>query len=161
MWFLKLNLEATVLCLSGVLAIFVIGMLIGSFRGPRGKPKIIVLCGSSKFVDRMAVCSWLLERDEGAITMGLHLLPWWYATENEIPDHLAEHEGVADQMDQLHMRKIDLADEVFIVNSGHYIGDSTRAEIEYAKKKSKPLRWYTHDEIGFLVERILDFHKEH
>jgi hypothetical protein len=39
------------------------------------KPKIVVLCGSSKFVDIMAVCAWLIERDEQAMTMGLHLLP--------------------------------------------------------------------------------------
>ena len=56
----------------------------------------------------MAVCAWLIERDEGAITMGLHLLPQWYC-KNEIPDHLAEHEGVAEKMDELHMRKIDMA----------------------------------------------------
>ncbi len=36
------------------------------------RPKIIVLCGSSKFVDIMAVTVWILERDEGAISMGLH-----------------------------------------------------------------------------------------
>lgn len=39
------------------------------------KPKIVTLCGSSRFVGIMAVCAWLIERDEGAITMGLHLLP--------------------------------------------------------------------------------------
>jgi len=40
----------------------------------KNRPKIITLCGSSRFVDVMAVVGWLLERDEGAITMGLHLL---------------------------------------------------------------------------------------
>ncbi|MFA6054024.1 MAG: hypothetical protein WC769_01490 [Thermodesulfovibrionales bacterium] len=58
------------------------------------KTKVIVLCGSSKFCDIMAVCAWLLERNEKVITMGLHLLPFWYS-EEKIPDHLAEHEGVA------------------------------------------------------------------
>lgn len=53
------------------------------------KPKVIVLCGSSRFVDIMAVTAWLLEKEEGAITMGLHLLPEWYS-EDPIPDHLAE-----------------------------------------------------------------------
>ena len=81
------------------------------------KPKVVVLCGSSRFVDIMAVCAWIIERDEGAISMGLHLLPGWYSMEN-IPDHLAEHEGVADAMDELHLIKIDLSDEVFVVDSG-------------------------------------------
>ena len=117
------------------------------------KPKIVVLCGSSRFCDVMAVCAWLIERDENAITMGLHLLPQWYA--KDIPDHLAEVEGVAAQMDELHLRKIDMCDEVFIVNCNSYIGDSTLREFEYAKKISKPIRWFTKDPIGRKVAAII------
>ncbi len=110
-------------------------------------PKVVVLCGSSRFVDIMAVCAWLIERDEKAITMGLHLLPGWYSKER-IPDHLAEDEGVRDQMDKLHLRKIDLANEIFVVNANDYIGSSTKNEIIYAKSLGKHIRWFTHDEIG-------------
>ncbi len=124
------------------------------------KPKVIVLCGSSKFCDIMAVCAWLLERDEKAISMGLHLLPGWYSRD-EIPDHLAEHEGVADAMDELHKRKIDLADEIFVVNFNGYIGHSTRSEIEYATQKEIPIRWFACDDIGIEVLAImLERHKE-
>lgn len=118
------------------------------------KQKVVVLCGSSKFVDIMAVCAWFIERDEKAITMGLHLLPHWYSKE-PIPDHLAEFEGVQKEMDALHKRKIDLADEIFVVNSKDYIGESTKSEIEYAQAKGIPIRWYTHDEIGIKVDRML------
>jgi len=118
------------------------------------KPKIVVLCGSSRFIDMFAVCAWLIERDEKAIALGLHLLPWWYSAE-AIPDHLAEHEGVAVQMDELHLRKIDLADEIFVVNCQQYIGDSTKREIEYAQRNGKPLRWLTHDTVGVEALRIL------
>lgn len=104
------------------------------------KPKIIVLCGSSKFVEVMAVTAWLLEKEEGAITMGLHLLPGWYA--KDVHDHLAESEGIADKMDELHKRKIDLADEIFIINYLDYIGDSTMAEMTYAAEKNIPARWF-------------------
>ncbi len=90
------------------------------------KPKVVVICGSSRFVDIMAVCEWIIERDELAITMGLNLLPWWY---DDIPDHLAEHERCAEQMDELHLRKIDLAGEIFVVDAGvdgkPYIGENT------------------------------------
>ena len=111
------------------------------------KPKIVVCCGSSRFVDVMAVCCWLLERDEGAIALGLHLLPQWYPN---VPEHhLAEHEGVADKMDELHLRKIDLADEIFVVNCEGYIGSSTTNEIAYAEKLGKPVRY-------FLSDRVLD-----
>lgn len=118
------------------------------------KPKIVVLCGSSRFCDVMAVCAWFIERDERAITMGLHLLPGWY-NEELIPDHLAEHEGVADAMDELHLRKIDLCDEIFIVNFNDYIGNSTKREIEYAQAQNKNIRWYTHDPIGGKVNNLV------
>ena len=123
------------------------------------RPKIVVLCGSSRFVDIMAVCAWLIERDEKAIVMGLHLLPFWYSRE-PIPDHLAEHEGVAAAMDELHLRKIDLAaergGEIFVVNYDDYIGDSTKREIEYAQSKKVNIRWFTHDPIGEKVKVLIE-----
>jgi hypothetical protein len=118
------------------------------------KPKVITLCGSSRYCDIMAVCAWLLEKHEKAITMDLHLLPPWYCQDN-IPDHLAEHEGVADQMDELHLRKIDLSDEIFVVNFNDYIGESTTKEVKYAESKDLPIRWFTHDYIGEKVNKII------
>jgi hypothetical protein len=117
------------------------------------RPKVVVLCGSSRFVQEMAVCAWLLERDEHAIAMGLHLLPWWYPSVPE--NHLAEHEGVQPQMDELHLRKIDLADEIFVVNRGDYIGSSTHNEVRYAIDSGKPVRWYNRDPVGEAVETML------
>ena len=37
--------------------------------------------------------------------------------------------------------KIDMADEIFVINVGGYIGDSTRSEIEYAKAHGKAVRY--------------------
>ena len=45
------------------------------------------------------------------------------------------------RLDELHLRKIDLADEVMVLNVGGYIGDSTRREIEYANAHGKPVRY--------------------
>lgn len=109
------------------------------------KPKVITLCGSSRFVDIMAVEAWRLERDEHVIAMGLHLLPQWYAA--DIPDHLAEHEGCAKEMDELHLRKIDISDEIFVVNVGGYIGESTKREIEYTRKQNKPVIYLEEDKV--------------
>lgn len=117
------------------------------------QPKRIVLCGSSRFCDVMAVCGWLLERDEGKIAMGLHLLPDWYP--NVPADHLAEHEGVAFAMDTLHLRKIDLAHEIFVVDVAGYIGSSCSNEIAYAKGRNLPIRYFTSDPIGRVVEAML------
>lgn len=54
---------------------------------------------------------------------------------------LAEAQGVAQQMDELHLRKIDLADRVIVMNVGGYIGDSTRREIAYATARGKPVSY--------------------
>ena len=58
-------------------------------------------------------------------------------------DHGAEAlgEDVVRRLDELHLRKIDLADEVLILNVGGYIGESTRRELAYARKKGKRLRF--------------------
>lgn len=104
------------------------------------KPKVVVLCGSTRFVDLMAVVAWWIERDEGAITMGTHLLPPWYS--DDLQDHhQAEHEGVKEKMDALHLAKIDRADEVFIVNFDGYVGESTQAEIAHAIQRNLLIRW--------------------
>lgn len=117
------------------------------------KTKVVTMCGSSRFVDVMAVCAWLIERDEHAVTMGLHLLPEWYC---KTPDHLAEFEGVASEMDALHLQKISMSDQVFVVNVNDYIGESTTREVEFAKSRGIPIRWFTHDNIGEKVLAIME-----
>ena len=103
-----------------------------------GSPKIICLCGSSRFIESFAVLAWEFEK-EGHITLGLHYLPPSYST--KVPDHIAEAEGVSRQMDELHLRKIDLADEVFVINVNGYIGESTAREIKYAEGLGKPVKY--------------------
>lgn len=44
-------------------------------------------------------------------------------------------------LDELHKRKIDLADEVYVLNVGGYIGESTKSEIQYAKEIRKRIRY--------------------
>lgn len=108
--------------------------------------KVVTLCGSTRFIDVISVCGWLIERDEQALTFGLHLLPGWYP--NCPPHHLAEQEGVADQMDALHLEKISRSDEMFVVDFNDYIGSSTLAEIAHAKARDIPVRYFSSDPIG-------------
>lgn len=108
---------------------------------PAGHPNIICLCGSSRFVAVMAVLAWQLEK-RGNIVLSLHLLPSWYTTK---ADHQAEHEGVAEFMDDLHLRKIDLADEVIVVDVDGYIGESTVREIQYARGTQTPSRYLSEE----------------
>lgn len=103
------------------------------------KPKIICICGSSRFIEEMVIWRWQAEK-QNIITLGMHLLPSWYC-DIPIPDHLAEHEGVSKQMDELHLRKIDISDEIFVFNKDGYIGESTRNEINYAESLGKPVKY--------------------
>ena len=50
-------------------------------------------------------------------------------------------EGTKEMLDDMHKRKIDMADEIFVINVGGYIGSSTRSEIEYAKLHDKTIRY--------------------
>jgi nucleoside 2-deoxyribosyltransferase len=63
------------------------------------------------------------------------------ASKHQPPDHGGEFMGpeVAAKLDELHLRKIDLADYVFVLNIDGYIGESTRREIEYANATGKPV----------------------
>ena len=124
------------------------------------KPLITCLCGSSRFVDIMAVVGWLLERDEGKIILSLHLLPRWYPNAPE--HHLAEAEGVADQLDELHLRKIDIADEIFVIDWHGYIGESTSREIEYATANNRPVRYLTKEPLylGFVRDALIAYAEE-
>lgn len=105
---------------------------------PQNRPKIVCICGSSRFVGVMAVEAWRLEKC-GIMALAPHLLPQWYEGVRE--HHQAEAEGVAHILDELHLRKIDMADEVFVVNPRGYIGERTSTEIGYAKEHGKPVRY--------------------
>ena len=50
-------------------------------------------------------------------------------------------EGTKEMLDKMHLSKIDLADEIFVINVDNYIGESTKREIEYAKSKNKIVRF--------------------
>ena len=50
-------------------------------------------------------------------------------------------EGTKEMLDQMHLRKIDMADEIYVINVGGYIGESTRREIEYAKRNGRVVRY--------------------
>ncbi len=105
------------------------------------KPKVICICGSTRFADIHAIMRWEFEKEGKAICLMINYLPSWYAKEQgwKGSDHFCEQSGCKEALDELHLRKIDLADEVFVVNKDGYIGNSTRREIEYAKAQGKPI----------------------
>ena len=50
-------------------------------------------------------------------------------------------EGTKEMLDDMHKRKIDMANEIFVINKGGYIGSSTKSEIEYAKSIGKRIKY--------------------
>jgi len=104
---------------------------------PSPRARIICLCGSTRFIEQFAIKTWELER-EGHIVLGCTLLPSWYC---DAPSHFGERTGTKAQCDELHLRKIDLADDVLVLNIGGYIGESTRNEIAYATRHGKPVTY--------------------
>ena len=50
-------------------------------------------------------------------------------------------ENVKEMLDDMHKRKIDMADEIFVINKDGYIGSSTKSEIDYAIKTNKKVRY--------------------
>lgn len=103
-------------------------------------PKIICLCGSTRFTEQMLVMQWELTK-QGFIVLSWCALPEWYFKGKD-KTHIGDQEGVKEIVDEIHLRKIDLADEVYILNINGYIGESTKKELEYAKKAGKEIRFY-------------------
>jgi len=107
-----------------------------------GKPPVICLCGSTRFADHHAIMRWELEK-QGAIVLMINYLPAWYAEAQGWGghDHFGEKAGIKEELDELHLRKIDISDKVMVINVGGYVGESTRKEIEYAIKEGKPVEY--------------------
>jgi len=89
-----------------------------------GKYKVITLCGSTKFKDEFIEAQKRLTI-EGNIVISVGLF-------GHSGDAEVWTEGTKAMLDDMHLRKIDMADEIFVINVGDYIGSSTQKEIEYA-----------------------------
>ena len=98
-----------------------------------GPYKIITLCGSTKFKEQYIEAQKRLTL-EGNIVISVGL--FGHSGDDEVWT-----EGTKAMLDDMHKRKIDLADEIFVVNVGGYIGESTRSEIEYAKSQGKDVKF--------------------
>ncbi len=98
-----------------------------------GKYKVITLCGSTRFKDAFIEAQKRLTL-EGNIVISVGLFGHSGDSEVWAP-------GTKEMLDDMHKRKIDMADEIYVINVGGYIGESTRSEIEYAKKNGRGVRY--------------------
>ncbi|MFD6531746.1 hypothetical protein [Streptomyces sp. NPDC060184] len=109
-------------------------------KGLLSLPPTVVICGSTRFMAEMSEAD-LRETAAGRIVVkpGCDM-----KSPHGLWSDPAEAEALKVRLDDLHRAKIRLADEVLVV--GDYIGDSTRAEIAYARSLGKPVR-FTHPEV--------------
>lgn len=108
------------------------------------RPTIVCLCGSTRFWREFQAAS-LRETLAGRIVLSIGAAS---GTNDEHFGHLPreEYDRVRAELDELHLRKIDLADEVLILNKDGYIGTSTRRQLSYAIDCGKRIRFL---EAGF------------
>ena len=100
-----------------------------------GKYKVITLCGSTRFKDDFL----LVQKDltlKGNIVISVGLFGH---ADGEFVNVITPEVKV--MLDDMHKRKIDMADEIFVINKDGYIGQSTRNEIEYAVKTGKKVNY--------------------
>ncbi len=97
-----------------------------------GNYKIITLCGSVKFKK-----DFLKQQEKLSLEGNIVLTPVFF----DNTENLVYTDELKQLLDDMHKRKIDLADEIFVINKGGYIGSSTRSEIEYALKTGKKINY--------------------
>ena len=99
---------------------------------PGGRPPVVCLCGSTRFKQAF------LDANRSETLAGRVVLSVGLFGHEEGIDMAGP---VKAMLDRLHLAKIDMADEVLVLNVGGYVGESTRREVEYARRHGKRLRW--------------------
>lgn len=101
---------------------------------------IITLCGSTKFKKEfMEAQKTLTLKGNIVISVGL----FGHSGDNEVWDGMDEgtYSETKEMLDDMHKRKIDISDSIFVINVNGYIGESTKSEIEYAIKTGKKVEY--------------------
>ena len=109
----------------------------GEIKLPPARPRIVCLCGSTKFYEAFMVANYR-ETMAGAIVLSVGFFMHRPETHGHALGCTPEQKVA---LDELHKRKIDLADEVYVINVGGYIGESTKSEIAYAMAHAKGIRY--------------------
>jgi len=108
------------------------------------RPRITVLCGSTRFYRQFQEANYRLTM-QGRIVLSVGFYP--HSAEQAHGESVGITTAEKESLDELHKRKIDLADDVLVLDVDGYIGDSTRSEIEYAESLRKPITYLCADAI--------------
>jgi len=105
-----------------------------------GKYPVITLCGSTRFkVEFIEAQKRLTLEGNIVISVGL----FGHSGDDEVWDGMDEGavSKTKEMLDDMHKRKIDMSDSIYVINVGGYVGSSTRSEIEYAEAHGKEVRY--------------------
>jgi hypothetical protein len=106
------------------------------------RPTIVVLCGSTRFWrDYLEWNDTLSRAGKIVLSVGCYVHANVSLSDGSPGIRREVTPEEKRQLDQLHLRKIDMADEVLILNRNGYMGESTRAELEYARAAGKIIRF--------------------
>ena len=106
-----------------------------------GNYEVVTLCGSTRFKDEFIKEQKRLTL-EGKIVISVGL--FGHSGDNEVWENMSEDTltKTKEMLDDMHKRKIDMADSIHVINVNGYIGTSTKSEIEYAKNTGKKITYY-------------------
>lgn len=93
---------------------------------------VITLCGSIRFKDE-----FIKVQEQLTLEKNIVLIPNFFNTikKEEIDANMKK------TLDEMHKQKIDMANEIYVINPGGYIGESTKSEIAYAKQQGKKVSY--------------------
>ena len=105
-----------------------------------GDYPVITLCGSTRFKDQFMEAQKKLTL-AGYIVISVGL--FGHSGDSDVWDGMDEGtlSKTKEMLDDMHKRKIDMADSIYVINVGGYIGESTRLEIAYAKEHGKAVHY--------------------
>lgn len=135
-----------------------------------GDYKVITLCGSTRFRNAFMEAQKRLTL-EGNIVISVGL--FGHSGDKEVWESMDEGTltRTKEMLDDMHKRKIDMADEIYVINVEGYVGESTKSEIEYATQHRKPVRYLVHPLVGkrvrekkngeiHVVEKVTQFEED-
>ncbi len=96
------------------------------------KYNVITLCGAIKFKEEFEKI-----QEELTLAGNIVLTPNFF---HSVKKEEINNE-IKNMLDEMHKQKIDMSDEIYVINVGEYIGESTKSEIEYAKTKNKKISY--------------------
>ena len=105
-----------------------------------GKYNVVTLCGSTRFKNEFMEVQKRLTL-EGNIVLSVGL--FGHSGDREVWENMDEGTitKTKEMLVDMHKRKIDMADSIFVINVGGYIGESTKSEIEYAITHGKNIKY--------------------